>query len=114
VIGKTPLPNLGVISKQALGKHTLRVQAPGYDPFEDEVVVHFQKVAGVEVRMLPSKQVLGTGKLERMERAPFYTKTWFIVGAGVAAVLIGGLIGWQAGKVTCVDGTMPDQEVACP
>ncbi|MBL9017187.1 MAG: PEGA domain-containing protein, partial [Myxococcales bacterium] len=40
LIGKTPLPNLGVVTKLSLGKHTLRVQAPGYDPFDDEIDVH--------------------------------------------------------------------------
>jgi hypothetical protein len=98
-IGKTPLPNLGVLAKLPLGKHKLRVQAPGYDPFEDEVDVHFQKVSGVEVRLLPSKEVLGTGKFQRIERKPFYTRTWFIVGVGVAAVALGAVIGMRAGKV---------------
>ena len=98
-IGKTPLPNLGVLSKQPLGKHKLRVQAPGYDPFEDEIDVHFQKVSQVEVRLIPSKEVIGTGKFQRIERKPFYTRTWFIVGVGVAAVLLGTAIGMKAGQV---------------
>jgi len=98
-LGKTPLPNLGVLSKQALGKHKLVVQAPGYDPFEDEVVVHFQKVSQVEVRLIPSKEVIGTGKFQRIERKPFYTRTWFIVGVGVAAALLGTAIGIKAGRV---------------
>ncbi|MBA3453588.1 MAG: PEGA domain-containing protein [Deltaproteobacteria bacterium] len=102
-IGKTPLANLGVLAKQQLGKHRLRVQAPGYDPFEDEVDVHFQKVSQVEVRMIPSKEVLGTGKLQKIERKPFYTRTWFIVGVGVAAVLVGSVIGYNAGKVDYID-----------
>jgi len=98
-IGKTPLPNLGLLSKQPLGKHKLRVQAPGYDPFDDEVDVHFQKVSGVEVRLIPSKEVLGTGKYQRVERKPFYTRTWFIVTVGVAAALLGSAIGYGVGKV---------------
>jgi hypothetical protein len=60
-IGKTPLPRLGLVDKQVLGKHTLRVQAPSYEPFEDDVDIHFQKVSQVVVRLLPSREVLGTG-----------------------------------------------------
>ncbi|MGE0547290.1 MAG: PEGA domain-containing protein [Kofleriaceae bacterium] len=102
-LGKTPLPNLGVLSKQALGDHTLKVQAPGYAPFQDIVNVHFQKVSQVVVRLLPSTQVIGTGKVVRSEHQPFYTKTWFIVGVGVAAIAIGAGIGYQVGKVKCVN-----------
>lgn len=102
-IGKTPLPNLGVIAKLPLGKHKLRVQAPGYDPFDDEVDVHFQKVSQVGVRLLVSKDVTGTGKVATIIRKPFYTRTWFIVAAGAAAVSLGALIGWQIGKVDVVD-----------
>ena len=97
-IGKTPLANLGVLSKQQLGKHKLRVQAPGYDPFDDEVDVHFQKVSQVEVRLIPSKEVLGTGKFQRIERNPIYSRTWFMVGVGVAAVVLGGVIGYSLAK----------------
>lgn len=100
-IGKTPLPNLGVVGKQPLGKHTLRVEAKGYAPFEDEVEVRFQKVSQVVVRLLPSTEVIGTGRVETVERQPFYTKTWFIVGAGVLAVAIGAGIGYSIGKVDC-------------
>lgn len=113
-LGKTPLPNQGVVVKQALGNHALRVEAPGYSPFEDQVDVHFQKVSQVVVRLLPSTETIGTGKTVVVEKKPFYTRTWFIVGAGVAAVLLGAAIGAAAGKVHCYDGTMPDHpEVAC-
>jgi hypothetical protein len=101
-IGKTPLPQLGVVGKLPLGKHRLRVQARGYAPFEEDVEVRFQKVSQVVVRLLPSDQVLGTGKLATVERRPFYTKTWFIVGVGVAAAAIGAYAGWRAGTVDCV------------
>jgi hypothetical protein len=98
-IGKTPLPNLGVLSKQPLGKHKLVVQAPGYDPFEDVVDVHFQKVSQVEVRLIPSKEVIGTGRFQVVERKPFYTRTWFIVAVGVTAVVLGAAIGAKAGHI---------------
>jgi len=101
-LGKTPLPQLGVIAKQQLGKHRLRVQARGYAPFEEEVEVRFQKVSQVVVRLVQSNQVTGTGRFERVERAPIYTRTWFVVGVGVAAVAIGAIAGWRAGTVDCV------------
>jgi len=100
-IGKTPLPNLGVVAKQALGKHQLRVAAAGYAAFEDEVEVRFQKVSQVVVRLLPSTEVIGTGKTAEVRRDPLYAKTWFIVGVGVATVLAGAYIGYSIGKVDC-------------
>ena len=101
-LGKTPLPQLGVLPRQQLGKHKLRVSAPGSAPFEEEVEVRFQKVSQVVVRLLASDQVIGTGRVARVERQPFYTKTWFIVGVGVAALAIGAYAGWRAGTVDCV------------
>jgi hypothetical protein len=99
-LGKTPLPNNGVIGKLALGKHRLRVAAASYEhPYDDEIEVHFQKVSPVVVRLVPSTQVVGTGKIERIERHPFYTRTWFIVGAGVAAIGLGAAIGYGLGHV---------------
>ena len=101
--GKTPLPGNGVIGKLALGKHRLRVVAPDHDqPYEDDVDVRFQKVSPVVVRLVPSTQVIGTGKIERVERRPFYTRTWFIIAAGVAAAGLGAAIGYRLGHVqTC-------------
>ncbi len=103
-IGKTPLPNQGLISKLALGPHKLKVSAPGYAPFEESVDVRFQKISQVVVRLIASDVVIGTGKTQTVERRPFYTRTWFIVGAAVGAIVLGGLIGSQLGKVDCVDG----------
>ncbi|HEY4058282.1 MAG TPA: PEGA domain-containing protein [Kofleriaceae bacterium] len=111
VIGKTPLPNQGVMSKLGLGPHKLHVQAPGYDPFDDNVTVNFQKVAQVEVRLLVSKETVGTGRVQKVERRPFYTRTWFIVGAVVVGVAAAAFIGHSAGKVNCtlyMDGVMKD------
>jgi hypothetical protein len=101
-LGKTPLPQLGVVGKRALGKHRLRVEASGYAPFEEDVEVRFQKVSQVVVRLLPSDQVIGTGRITRVERRPFYTRTWFLVGVGVAAAAVGAYAGWRAGTVDCV------------
>jgi hypothetical protein len=101
-LGKTPLPRLGVIGRLALGKHRLRVAAAGYAPFEEDVEVRFQKVSQVVVRLLPSDRVIGTGQVTRVERRPFYTRTWFLVGVGVAAAAVGAYAGWRAGTVDCV------------
>jgi hypothetical protein len=100
--GKTPLPHNGVIRKLPLGKHRLVVTAPGGEPYDDSVEVHFQKVSPVIVRLVPSTQVIGTGRIERVERRPFYTRTWFLVVAGVAAVGLGAAVGYSVGHVrTC-------------
>lgn len=110
VVGKTPLPNVGVISRLPLGKHTVRVQAPGYDPYEDAITVNFQKVSQVEVRLLASREVIGTGRTVRVEDRPFYTRTWFIVGVGVAAIGLGAAIGYGVGKVPRINCTdMPER-----
>jgi hypothetical protein len=102
-IGKTPLANNGLVGKLALGKHRLRVAAAAYEhPYDDEVEVHFQKVSPVVVRLIPSTVVLGTGKIERIERTPFYTRTWFLVAAGAAAIVTGAVIGYRIGHTdTC-------------
>ena len=98
-LGKTPLPENGVIRKLRLGKHSLSVTAPHGEPFHDVVEVHFQKISPVVVRLIPSTQVIGTGKPLQVERRPFYTRTWFLVAAGVAAVGLGAGIGYGLGHV---------------
>jgi hypothetical protein len=100
-IGKTPLANQGVIGKLALGKHKLRVEAKGYDAFEQDVEVHFQKVSPVLVKLLPSDKVIGTGKTVYVEKNPIYTRPWFIAVVGVSAVVLGGVIGHYATQGNC-------------
>jgi hypothetical protein len=102
-VGKTPLPGNGVIARLALGKHRLRVADTAYvQPYEDDVEVHFQKVSPVVVRLVPSTLVIGTGKVAHVERRPFYTRTWFLVAAGVAAIAAGAVVGYELGHVdTC-------------
>ena len=111
-VGKTPLPQNGVIGKLELKKHKLRVEASGYAPFEDDVDVHFQKVSQVVVRLLPSKEFIGSGKTFVVERNPVYTRPWFIVSAGVGAILVGALIGWGAGHTRCYAGN-PTSDSGC-
>ena len=100
-IGKTPLPAQGVISRLALGKHTLRVESKGYDVFEQPIEVHFQKVSPVLVKLLPSDQVIGTGKIVRVERDPIYERPWFIIAAGVGAIVLTGVVSHYATQGDC-------------
>lgn len=100
-LGKTPLPNGGVVSKLPLGKHRLRVEAKSYDPFDSDVEVHFQKVSPVVVRLLQATGPVGTGKVIQQERSPIYTKPWFIGAVGVGVVALAVLIGASAGHVDC-------------
>lgn len=100
-IGKTPLPRGGVISRLPLGKHRLRVEAPGYDPFDSDVEVHFQKVSPVIVRLLQSDTTVATGRVIHKKREPIYTKPWFIGAVGVGVVAAAILIGASAGRVDC-------------
>jgi hypothetical protein len=111
-VGKTPLP--GPIAKQTLGKHALRVEAEGYLPFSEEVDIRFQKSTRVLVRLAAEEPVEGGGGPTRLEvrdgPRPWYTSRWMYVGAGVAAIALGAVIGWQLGKddvISCV-GDMPD------
>jgi hypothetical protein len=99
-VGKTPLANNGVLARLPLGTHKLRVEAKGYDPFDSDVDVNFQKVSPVVVRLLQSGETTGTGRTIRKERAPLYTKPWFIGTVGAAVILTAVLIGLEAGKVT--------------
>jgi hypothetical protein len=99
-MGKTPLPNNGLITKLPLGKHQLRVEAKGYDAFDSVVDVNFQKVSPVVVRLLQSNEVTGTGRLVEREKAPIYTKPWVIGAVGAGVILAAILIGRAAGHVT--------------
>jgi hypothetical protein len=100
-VGRTPLVNQGVIAKLALGKHKLHVDAKDYAPFDDDVDVHFQKVSPVVVRLVGSNETTGTGRTVVVEKRPIYTRTWFIVAAGVVAVGLAALIGEGVGHITC-------------
>jgi hypothetical protein len=100
-MGKTPLPAQGVIKNLTLGKHTLRVESKGYDVFEQPIEVHFQKVSPVLVKLLPNDQVIGTGKVIRVERDPLYERPWFVIGVGVAAVVLTGVVSHYATQGSC-------------
>lgn len=112
-IGKTPLANNGVLAKLPLGKHKLRVEAKGYDPFDSDVEVNFQKVSPVVVRLLQSSETVGSGRVVDQEKSPIYTKPWFIGTVGAAVIIAAIVIGSYAGQVDtkCFNSTGP---VPCP
>src|SRR3569833_363435 len=97
----TPSSNQGVIGKLALGKHKRHVEAKDYAPFDDEVEVHFQKVAPVVVRLVGTGETIGTGKPFTKVHDPIYERTWYIVGAAVVVVGLAAVIGASAGSVKC-------------
>lgn len=110
-VGKTPLPKS--IAKVALGKHQIEVAAKGYLPYQEEIDVRFQKSTRVVVRLAQQQSAVVTGPpktVVRPAKKPWYTSKWMYVGAGAAAILVGGVIGWGAGKDKIIDctGTMPD------
>jgi len=93
VAGKTPLPT--PLTRLSLGEHALRVTSDGYFPFEEKVVVRFQKSTRVVVRLAPKIAAVDTGPPRTVVRQarPWYTSRWAYAGAGVAAVVLGVAIG---------------------
>jgi hypothetical protein len=110
-LGKTPLANNGVVAKLALGKHQLHVEAKDYAPFDDVVDVHFQKLAPIIVRLLPSNETVGSGRTIRIVEKPFYSRPWFIAGSAITAIAVGVVVGYFAGRITCHDPS--GRTVAC-
>ena len=114
--GTTPLPR--AIGKLALGKHRLRVAAPGYVPFEEELEVRFQKSTRVVVR-LAVEVPMGAADdnpavpiprvVTHPAPTPWYSSTWFYVGVGVVAGVVGAMAGYALGKDDVVDcGARPE------
>ena len=100
-LGKTPLPNLGVVSKLPLGKHQLHVEATDYAPFDDAVEVHFQKVSPVVVRLVGTSDRVVIQRDAVVERRPIYTRTWFIAGVAALAVIVGVAVGVHEKQYQC-------------
>lgn len=102
-IGKTPLT--GPVTGLDIGKHKLSVTASGFSPFESEITVRFQKTSRVVVRLAGDS---GAGNLVHPvvpvnKGKPWYNKTWFYVTVGVAAVAVGGIIGYAIAKDDVID-----------
>ncbi len=98
-VGTTPLS--APLSGLTLGNHKLRVSAGDFGEFEADVRVRFQKSTRVAVQLVDlrvkPKTAPNTGPVYVTRDAPkaWYQKTWFLVGAGVGAIVVGALIGSQ-------------------
>lgn len=107
-IGKTPLPR--AIERISLGKHRLEVVADGYSPFADDVEVRFQKTTRVLVTLAAEavRPRLDLARRGQPHPAPrrWYNSTWFMISAGVAAVVVGGAIGYALTRQDVVDCSM--------
>jgi len=115
-VGMTPLPK--ALAKLSLGKHKLKVEAKGYLPFEEEVEVRFQKSSRVVVRLAAELVEDTTGPVEpttikRVGKRPWYTSKWMYVGAGVAAITLGAVVGWAIGKDDVVSCIPPAVDPRC-
>lgn len=100
-LGTTPLADRGLVHKLALGKHALHVEARGYAPWDAPIDIHFQKVSPVVVRLVGTTAPLITSESQRVPREHFYSRPWFLITVGVAAIALGGYIGYRAGHVNC-------------
>ncbi len=95
-VGRTPLAR--PIDRLPLGTHRLEVRAPGYSTFSETVQVRFQKTTRVLVRLVVDPNASLVRRVPRTPRpAPrrWYQSPWFLVGAGVAAVVVGGVVGYS-------------------
>lgn len=106
-VGSTPL--LEPVRRLSLGTHVIKVTAPDYAPFEEEVRVRFQKTTRVIVRLATEDAAAGPigpmPVIEKRRPAPkrWYNGTWFYVGAGVAAAVVGGVLGYSLANDSVID-----------
>jgi hypothetical protein len=106
-VGTSPLP--APVRKLSLGEHVIKVTADDYLPFEDKVRVRFQKTSRVIVRLAKEDEPLvpvGPAPIIVKQRpAPkrWYNATWFYVGAGVAAAIVGGVVGYGLAHDPVID-----------
>jgi hypothetical protein len=107
-VGQTPLK--APVRELPLGPHRLKVSGVDYKPFEQVVEVRFQKTTRVVVRLAtPPETALGRNLTETKTAPPpprrWYQKTWFFITVGVAAVAIGGTVGYFLRRDHVVDCT---------
>jgi hypothetical protein len=120
-VGRTPLAR--PIQNLPLGHHKLEVSASGYSPFAEDVLVRFQKTTRVLVKLdAASESAAAAADAEARRRAAltqraatgpaekrWYQRTWFLVGAGVAAVVVGGFVGYALTRDEVIDcSTSPE------
>ena len=103
-VGRTPLAR--PIRGLPLGAHRLEVRAPGHSRFVEEVQVRFQKTTRVAVRLVvdPNAAVeLPRPAGPRPAPRRWYDSAWFLIGAGVAAVVVGGVVGYSLADDGVID-----------
>jgi TolB-like protein len=106
-VGTSPME--GRLDRLPLGEHVLRVEADGYDAFEETVEVRFQKTTRVVVSMLGEEHgaapaVLGAEPpVRRPAPRRWYNATWVYVGAGLTAAVVGGYVGYRLGHDSITD-----------
>ncbi len=109
-VGRTPLAR--PIESLRLGPHRLEVRAPGYSTFAETVQVRFQKSTRVLVRLVVDPNASLVRRVPRTPRpAPrrWYQSPWFLIGAGVAAVVVGGVVGYSLAGDDVLDcSAMPE------
>jgi hypothetical protein len=107
--GMTPLP--APLTRLPLGEHKLKVESAGYLPFEETVVVRFQKSTRVVVRLAPKVDTGPAGPPRTVHRAhrPWYTSKWAYAGAGVTAIILGVALG----RALATPGEIRCDEVPC-
>lgn len=113
-VGVTPLPK--PLTGLTLGDHELTVEKKGYHPFQEQIRVRFQKTTRVIVRLVvESAPITPVGKTpvvvrKRPAARHWYDSTWFLVGAGVTAAVLGGVIGYGLGHDSVIDcGKNPEK-----
>jgi hypothetical protein len=105
-IGTTPIRR--PIRKLPLGDHQLKVTADGYIPFDETVRVRFQKSSRVIVRLAKEDEPKPLGPRpvvykKRPATKRWYNSTWFLVGAGVTAAVVGGVVGFALASDSVID-----------
>jgi len=90
-VGKTPLQ--APITHQPLGPHVLRVEAKGYQPFEDKVDVRFQKSTRVVVRLINKVDPNAPPIVITRHRDPWYSRWYVVAAVGAVAIVAGVVIG---------------------
>ncbi len=111
LIGKTPLPEIPAV---ALGKHTIRVSAPGYRAFEQSAEVRFQKTTRIAALLAPTLPAPLPRDVKPLPaKHAWYTSTWFWIGSSVVFAAIGTYVGYRLAQERTVDCSASSLPAAC-
>jgi len=92
-LGRAPLD-----TEVAPGRRLLRVQSPGYESYEESLMVEAGERHPIDIALIPASTPLG------MDADAWYGNPWLWVGVGAATLLIGGL----AAAATSGDEAIPE------